>query len=421
MPDRRTFIRQTAAILGTMALHQQVSAAYPSLPEQTLDPNTPEEDFWRQVRAAYACSPTIINLNNGGVCPAPRAAMDALDYYNRMCNEVPSYYMWRVLDQDRESLRYNLAKLAGVSSDEIAINRNATESLNTLIFGLRLEPGDEVVLSKYDYPNMIHAWKQREIRDGIKLVWVDLDLPSTDEEALSKPYLDAITDKTKLVHLTHVINWSGQLMPVRKIADGAHERGVEVLVDGAQSFACLDHNVSDLGCDYWGTSLHKWLCAPYGNGMMWVKKEKISKVYALLSCADNDSDDIKKFENLGTRSFPQEMATGYSLDLHNLIGSERKQVRLQYLRNYWMERLAEVPGVYFNTPNDNKWAVILGNFGIEGKEPGEIGNALWKNWKIHSTTINWEKIRGVRISPNVYSTTEELDKFVEAVHVIAKS
>jgi selenocysteine lyase/cysteine desulfurase len=420
MCNRRSFIRQTATILGSLALHSKVSAAFPLDKQQILDESGPEEDFWNQVRQAYACSPTILNLNNGGVCPAPRAAMDALDYYNRMCNEVPSYYMWRVLDQDRESLRQNLADLAGVSADEIAINRNATESLNTLIFGLQLEAGDEVILSKYDYPNMIHAWKQREMRDGIKLVWVDLDLPSEDADALTEPYISKITDKTRLIHLTHIINWSGQLMPVRKITDAAHARGVEVLVDGAQSFACLDHKIPDLGCDYWGTSLHKWLCAPYGNGMMWIKKEKISRVYALLSCADPATDDIRKFENLGTRSFPQEMATGYSLDLHHLIGSKRKQDRLQFLRKYWMDRVADAPGVYFNTPNNNDWAVVLGNFGIEGMEAGEISNVLFKNYKIHTTTINWESIHGVRVSPNVYTSIQEMDKFVAAVHEIAK-
>ena len=296
-------------MLGGLALHQSAQAAFPMLPSPMggFSPDN-DDDFWRQIRMAYAASPNIVNLNNGGVCPAPRATMDALDYYNRMCNEAPSYYMWRILDEDREPLRQNLARLAGVPADEIAINRNATEALNTVIFGLNLKAGDEVVLSKYDYPNMINAWKQREKREGIKLVWVDLELPSENAAYLTEAYAAKFTANTKVVHLTHVINWSGQILPVRNIADRAHARGIEVLIDGAHSFALIDYKIPDLGGDYFGTSLHKWLCAPFGSGMLWVKKEKIKKLWPLLSHPEPEIDNIRKLESFGTRSFPSEMA-----------------------------------------------------------------------------------------------------------------
>jgi len=428
MSDRRSFIRQSAALLGTFALHQNIAAAFPGIqpPSSSILPPSAslrgvkssasdDDDFWRQVRLAFAASPNIINLNNGGVSPTPRATMDALDYYNRMCSEAPSYYMWRTLDQDREPLRENLAALAGVSSDEIAINRNSTEALNSIIFGLNLKAGDEVVLSKYDYPNMINAWKQREKRDGIKLVWVDLNLPSTDEEYLTNAYKSKFTSKTRIVHITHIINWNGQVLPARSIADAAHKQGAEVLVDAAHSFAVLDYKIPDLGCDYWGTSLHKFLCAPYGSGMMWVRKEKIAGLWPLLSSPEPDSPDIRKFENLGTRSFPIEMAIGYSLDLHNMIGSKRKQERLHFLKNYWMSRVQDVPGIKFYTSPDPKWSCAIGNFGFEGKKPVEIADTLFNKHKIHTVAIEWEKISGVRVTPNVYTTTEELDKLVKAV------
>ncbi|MGI9161261.1 MAG: aminotransferase class V-fold PLP-dependent enzyme [Saprospiraceae bacterium] len=419
MPNRRSFIRQTAALLGGLALHHSETAAY-TLPQPPRLSGGPEEDFWRQVRQAYATSPTLINLNNGGVCPAPRAAMDALDYYNRMCNEAPSYYMWRILDQDREPLRENLATLAGADPDEIAINRNATEALNTVIFGLNLKAGDEVVLSKYDYPNMINAWKQREKRDGIRLVWVDLALPSEDADYLSQAFISKFTDKTKIVHVTHMINWCGQILPVRRIADAAHDRGIEVLCDAAHSFALLDYKISDLGCDYLGTSLHKWLCAPFGNGLLWIRKEKIPQVWALLSNDKPDGDNIRKFESLGTRNFAVEMATGYSLDLHNLIGSRRKQERIFFLKNYWMERVADVPGIQFFTPRSPKWSCAIGVFGLPDKKPAELSDILLTNHKIHTTGIEWEKIKGVRVTPNVYTTTEDLDKLVGAIRKISK-
>ena len=422
--SRRSFIRQTATLLGGIALHQDALAAFPlNAPKgpSVAPSSSDEEDFWRQIRLAYGASPTMINLNNGGVCPAPRATMDALDYYNRMCNEAPSYYMWRVLDQDREPLRENLAALAGAQTDEIAINRNATEALNTIIFGLDLKAGDEVVLSKYDYPNMINAWKQREKRDGIKLVWVDLELPSEDEGYFVEAFTSKFTPKTRVVHITHVINWCGQILPVRAIADRAHAQGIEVLVDGAHSFALIDYKIPDLGCDYWGTSLHKWLCAPFGSGMLWIKKEKISKIWPLLSNGTPDGDDIRKFESLGTRSFPIEMAIGYSIDLQNLIGTKRKQDRIFYLKNYWAEQVRDIPGLKLQTSLDPKWGCAIATVGLEGKKGAEVSDQLYQRAKIHTTGIEWEKVSGARITPNVYTTTDDLDKLVRTLHAIAKS
>lgn len=416
MTTRRSFIQHTATLLGALALHQNFAEAMPHFP----GPPGPDEDFWRQIRMAYAVSPNIINLNNGGVSPSPRATMDALDYYNRMCNEAPSYYMWRILDQGREPLRDNLAALAGVSPDEIAINRNATEALNTIVFGLPLKAGDEVILCKYDYPNMVHAWQQREKRDGIKLVWVELDLPSENAETLIQAYTSKFSARTRLVHLTHIINWTGQILPVRAIADRAHAQGIEVLVDGAHSFALLDYKVPELGCDYWGTSLHKWLCGPLGSGMLWVKKEKIAGIWPLLSHDKSDSDNIRKFETLGTRSFPIEMAIGYSLDLHNMIGGRRKQQRLHYLKNYWMEQVKDLPGIQLYTSMHPDWGCAIGNIGFAGKKPSDIVGQLFERWKIHVTNIEYEKISGVRITPHVYTTTEELDKLVRALTAISK-
>jgi selenocysteine lyase/cysteine desulfurase len=426
MSNRRSFIQQAAALLGGLALHPDSAKAFPSL--GALRPDAPSlpatggdnEEFWQQVRLAFGANPNVINLNNGGVCPTPRAAMDALDYYNRMCSEAPSYYMWRTLDQEREPLRENLAALAGVSPEEIALNRNATEALNTIIFGLNLKAGDEIVLSKYDYPNMINAWRQREKRDGLKLVWVDLNLPSEDEDYLLNAFVSKMSSRTRLVHITHIINWSGQILPVRRIADAAHARGAEVLVDAAHSFALLDYKIPDLGCDYWGTSLHKFLCAPYGNGLLWIKKEKIPGIWPLLSNDKPESDNIRKFETLGTRSFPTEMATGYSLDLHNLIGSRRKQERLHYLKNYWMEQVRDVPGLRLYTSPDPRWGCAIGNFGIEGQKAGSIADQLFEKHKIHTVAIEWEKINGVRVTPNVYTSPADLDKLVRAIRGLAR-
>src|SRR5215475_6811099 len=234
-----------------------------------------EEDFWYYIQQSFTVSPYLINLNNGGVSPAPKTVQEAMKRYYDYSNEAPSYYMWRVLDQGREPLRRNLAKLAGCDAEEIAINRNSSEGLETVIFGLQLKAGDEVVASKQDYPNMVNAYKQREMREGIKMVWINLELPSEDENYLVNQYVKAFTPKTRIVHITHIINWNGQILPVRKIAQEAHKRGIEVIVDGAHSLFQFDFKITDLDCDYFASSLHKWLYAPIGSGMMYVRKNKI--------------------------------------------------------------------------------------------------------------------------------------------------
>ena len=381
-----------------------------------------EEDFWYYIQQSFTGSPGLINLNNGGVSPAPIPVQEAVKRYYDYSNEAPSYYMWRILDQGREPLRKNLAKLAGCEAEEIAINRNSSEGLETVIFGLQLKAGDEVVAAKQDYPNMVNAYNQRQKRDGIKMVWVNLELPSEDENYLAEQYIKAFTPKTKLVHITHIINWNGQILPVRKIADEAHKRGIEVVVDGAHSFAHFSFRIPDLGCDYFASSLHKWLYAPIGSGMMYVKKEKIKNIYPLFATNDDPlKNDIRKFENLGTRPFFIEQAIGKALEFHEMIGSERKEKRLWYLKNYWMEKVKDVPKVKINTSLNSKWGCAIGNVAIEGKKPADLETFLFDKYKIHTVSIEWENIHGVRITPNVYTTTGNLDLLVEGITSFAKT
>src|SRR5215813_3129129 len=328
-----------------------------------------EEDFWYYIQQSFTVSPALINLNNGGVSPAPIPVQEAVKRFYDFSNEAPSYYMWRVLDQGREPLRRNMAKLAGCSPEEIAINRNSSEGLETVIFGLQLKPGDEIVAAKQDYPNMVNAYKQREKRDGIKINWINLELPSEDENYLVNQYVNAFTPKTKLVHITHIINWNGQILPVKKIADEAHKRGIEVVVDGAHSFGHFAFKVPDLGCDYFASSLHKWLYAPIGSGMLYVKKDKIKNIYPLFATSDDPlKDDIRKFENLGTRPFFIEQAIGKALEFHEMIGPERKEKRLFYLKNYWMEAVKDVPGIKFYTSLKPGFGCAIGVAGFEAKE-----------------------------------------------------
>jgi selenocysteine lyase/cysteine desulfurase len=380
-----------------------------------------EEDFWSYIQQSYTVNANIINLNNGGVAPAPKSVQDAVERYGRLSNEAPSYYMWRILDQGREPLRKKLADLAGVSSEEVALHRNATEALENIIFGLQLRAGDEVILCKQDYPNMINSWKQREKRDGIRLVWLDLKLPSEDNAAIVKKYTDAITTKTKIIHLTHIINWMGQIMPAKEIATEAHKRNIEVVLDGAHSFGHIKYNVSELGSDYFGTSLHKWISAPIGTGLMHVKKDKIKKLYPLFGAGEPESDDIRKFENMGTRPFHIEQATGQAIQFHQMIGSERKQKRLHYLKNYWAERAMQIPGVTIGTSLKPEFGCAIGLLQIQGKTPAQVDSYLFDKHKIHTVGIVWENISGVRITPNTYTLPSDLDILVDGIAKLSKT
>lgn len=427
--QRRGFLRKLGALTGAgflASVSQQSRAArldrvLQEVAHLSADELAADEDFWYYIQQSFTVNPGIINLNNGGVSPAPRTVQEAMKRYYDLSNEAPSYYMWRVLDQGREPLRRNLARLAGCDAEEIAINRNSSEGLETIIFGLQLKAGDEVVAARQDYPNMINAYKQREKRDGIKMVWINLELPSEDEEYLVQQYVKAFTPRTKVVHITHIINWNGQILPVKRIAREAHKRGIEVVVDGAHSFAHFKFSIPDLDADYFASSLHKWLYAPIGSGLLYVRKDKIGKIYPLFATSDDPlKPDVRKFEALGTRPFFIEQAIGKAIEFHEMIGSERKEKRLHYLKNYWMEKVKDLPGVKLNTSLNARWGCAIGNIGIAGKKPGELDSFLFNQYKIHTVGIEWENINGVRITPNVYTSTRDLDVLVEGITAFVK-
>ncbi len=428
MNTRRSFLRKLTALSGALAFSPYLGSARGQLLLEAIRDSAGrdaaslarDEDFWHLIKQAYSVSPAILNLNNGGVSPQPRVVQEALEHYNRLSNEAPSYYMWRVLDKGREPLRARLAALGGCSPEEVAINRNSSEALETIIFGLRLKAGDEVVLARQDYPNMINAWKQRAHRDGIVLRWVNLELPTEDEQYLVQAYVDQFSERTRVVHVTHMINWCGQVLPVRAIAREAHRRGIEVVVDGAHTFAHFPFSLHELECDYFGASLHKWLCAPFGSGLLYVRRDKIKNLYPLLAAPEPEADDIRKFEHLGTRSFPIEQAIGHAIDFHEMIGSARKAARLDYLKRYWMEAVQDLPRVRFGTPRAQPWSYALGLFAIEGMDPTEVANRLFDEYKIHTVAINWENIHGVRVTPNVYTLTSDLDRLIEAIRQMAR-
>ncbi len=428
MANRRNFVKQIGLLAGAFSansLFNQAHAAefeHLNLLKQDISAKdlAMDEDYWSVIQQGYTTSPALINLNNGGVSPSPRIVQEAVERFNKMTNEGPSYYMWRILDQGREPLRYKLAQLAGADPEEIAINRNATEALNTVIFGLNLSKGDEVLGTKQDYPNMINAWKQRAQRDGIVYTQISFQFPIENDEEIVNAFEKAITPKTKIIHITHIINWIGQILPVKKITAMAKKHGIETIVDGAHSFGLLDYKVPDLGCDYFGTSLHKFLSAPIGSGMLWIKKENIEKIWPLVCNDKPNGTDIRKFETLGTRSFPIEQGIGEAVNFQTAIGSKRKEERIRFLKNYWATRVQNIPKVKIHTSFKDQYACAICGVSIDGMTPGELDGALFNNYKIHTVGIVWENISCVRITPHVYTRLQDLDKLVMAIDKISK-
>lgn len=429
MSNRRSFFRKSMSVAGVMsisalankAMAEDISDALLSLSKRSPFDAVNDEDLWTRMAQAYTVSPNLINLNNGGVSPQPKVVQDAVDRYYHLSNEAPTYYMWQILDKGREPVRRKLADLAGVSSDEIAINRNATESLATVTWGLTMAKGEEIIMTKQDYPNMIQAWKQKEMRDGIKIKWISFDLPVENDDQIVKSFIDATTSKTKVWHITHMINWTGQILPVKKLCEEARKRNIISVVDGAHTFAHMDFKISDFNPDYFGTSLHKWLCAPFGTGMLYVKKENIGGLWPLFPNDKPTSTDIRKFETLGTRSFAPEQAIGQAVDFHQAIGSKRKEERLRYLKNYWAEKVKTNGRVKLNVSLKPEYSCALGNFSVDGLDPEVVAGRLFTEFQIHTVSIKWDNISGVRVTPHVYTTTKDLDRFVDAVLKIAAS
>jgi selenocysteine lyase/cysteine desulfurase len=329
--------------------------------------------------------------------------------------------MWHILDRGRESIRRKLADLAGTSPEEVAINRNTTEALGTFTWGIDLKRDDEIVMTKQDYPNMIHAWKQRELREGVKINWINLNLPIDDDETVIKAYVNATTPNTKIWHITHLITWTGQILPAQKLCAEARKRGITTIVDAAHTFAHLDFSISEMDCDYLGTSLHKWLCAPFGTGMMHIRKDRIAGTWPLFPHDKPQASDIRKFEALGTRSFAPEQAIGQAIDFHNAIGTKRKQERLHFLKTYWCEAVVKNPRVKLHISLNPNYSCSLGTFSVDGIAPGDISSQLFNEYQIHTTSIVWENVSAVRVSPHVYTLTKDLDRLIEAVSKIAAS
>jgi selenocysteine lyase/cysteine desulfurase len=425
MITRRTFLGRTGSV-GAAALATfnpdglgRLLAASRAAAGQQPEAIAADETFWREIQQAFTLDRTIINLNNGGVCPSPRAVHEALKRYLDISNQSPVYHMWQVLEPNIEGVRRALAADAGVDPETLAITRNASEALQIAQLGLDLKPGDEVLTTNQDYGRMLQTWNQRVARDGIKLTQISFPVPASDAD-LVRRFEAAITPATKVMHFCHITNLTGHIFPVKAMCALARRRGLTTVVDGAHAYAHFPFTVSDFDCDYYGTSLHKWLLAPIGTGFLYVRRERIEKHWALQPPPASLAANIRKFEEIGTHPAANHNAIAEALVFHHGIGIERKAARLRYLKARWATRLQAQPKFRIHTSLDPALSCAIGTVGIDGIPAPQITAKLWEKWRIIATPIVHAEYQGIRVTPNVYTTLREVDVFGDAMEAIAK-
>lgn len=421
-PSRRYFLKTAVASVGMpLFLPGTLDAVERALePFAGLDAGTTSrtEEFWDEIRQAFRVSPKFINLENGYCSPQPNVTLGSLQDQVRKINETLSYYMRRQRADENMVVKRQLAQLAGCPVEEIVLTRNTTESMSVVIHGLDLTPGDEAIMTNQDYGSMLEEFRQQSRRRGIKCVEISIPLLPRDDEEIVAAYERAITTKTKILLLTHMINVTGQILPARKICDMAHSHGVEVIIDAAHSFAHLVYDIPDLGGDYFGASLHKWLCTPLGAGILQINRAKIQKIWPLFGETSVPEDDIRKFERIGTQPVWTVAAIPEAIRFHRMIGGQRKEERLRYLQQYWTNRVRDTPRVYLNTPAGRR-ACGIANFGVKGRSPQEVADLLFDRYHIFTVAIDMEAVKGVRVTPHLYTTIDDLDALVSAVREIA--
>jgi isopenicillin-N epimerase len=412
--SRRDFLIGANAV----ALAVAANRAYAALPPQQA---AGEEAFWEQIRRAYVPDPKLLNFNNGGCAPAPMSVMHAQIDAIQYSNLLPVERMWGELEPKIEDVRKRLAVMWKTDPECVAITRNASESLQIAQFGLDLKPGDEVLLTSQDYPRMITTWQQRERREGIVLKQLNYNVPVNDPADLVRLYEQAITPRTRVIHVSQVCFMTGQIFPIHDICALARAHNITSIVDGAHAFAHVPFTFQEVDCDFYGTSLHKWLSAPIGTGMLYVRKDRIEKHWALMAAPASMDRNIRKYEEIGTHPAAMHNGILQALEFHAQIGDERKWQRLRYLKQRWADRLTRLPGAKLTVLPDERHSGAFATLEFKGVDGGKLTNEMLTKHQIRVTGIAGPGFNGIRISPNVYTSLAEVDRFSDAIEASLKS
>ncbi|HYU77814.1 MAG TPA: aminotransferase class V-fold PLP-dependent enzyme [Vicinamibacterales bacterium] len=422
MVSRRAFLRITGTV-GAAAYAaktygiEEVLAASAQVAGRSADDVAQDEFYWREIQQAFTLDRTLINLNNGNSCPSPRVVHEALKRYLDFSNQAPVYHRG-LLEQNRETARRRLAAEFGCDMEEIAVTRNSSEALQIAQNGIDLKAGDEVLTTEQDYGRMLTTWDQRMRREKIKVTQINFPVPTTQDD-LYQRFDKAITPQTKVLHFCHITNLTGQLFPVQRLARLARQRGLLTIVDGAHAAAHFPFKLRDLEMDYYGTSLHKWLLAPHNTGFLYVRRERIAPTWPLQAAPARRSNDIRKFEEVGTISAAPYAAINEALAFHQAIGVERKAARLRFLTMRWVNQLKKNPRIKIHSDLEHTYG--LANVGIEGIKAADASKFLWNKYRIIANAIVRDDYQGLRITPNVYTTLEEIDTFVTAMEDLLKN
>ena len=414
--NKRDFLRTMGGASLGLLIGDRVWAQYAQVPPSSL---ATDEEFWTLIRKQYRLTPDYINLENGYFSMQAQPVLEAFMGRVREVNYEASHYMRTRQFDDKLAARAQLAAMAGCSPDELIITRNTTESLDTVIAGQDWKPGDEAVMAEQDYGAMLDMFKLQARRHGIVNRVVSLPIDPESDDALVQLYENAITPKTRLLMVSHMVNITGQILPVRKITDMAHRHGVAVMVDAAHTFAQIDHRIPDLGCDYYGASLHKWLGTPLGAGLLYVRRERIPALWPVFADASMADTDIRKLNHTGTHPVHTDLAIASAIAFHDSVGIERKEARLRYLQQYWTSRVRGERNVLLNTPASPTRSCAIANVGIAGLAPSALATTLLQKYGIWTVAIDTANVHGVRITPHVYTSTTELDTFVRALRELA--
>ena len=418
MPSRRRFLGALSipAVAGFTAVCLEPARRARALAAAgELSRRPDDEALWFEVSQAFTVDRSLVNLNNGGVSPSPAVVQEAMKRHLDYSNSAPPYAMWRILEPQREAVRKRLARQFGCDPEEIALTRNASEGLQICQLGFDLKPGDEVLTTTQDYPRMVTTFKQRERRDGIVLRQFSIPVPAEDPGEIVRLFERHITPRTRLILACHMINLTGQILPVSQITSMARNRGVPVIIDGAHALAHFDFSLADLDCDYYATSLHKWLFAPHGTGLLYVRRTKIADLWPMMDAPEVMDSDIRKFEEIGTHPAANYLAIAEALSFHQGIGPRRKAQRLVYLRDYWATRLLQQERVRLHTSLKPGFACGMATVEIQGIDSATLNGWLWTNYRILTTAIVHDDFQGIRVSPSVFTTLNELDRFCDAM------
>ena len=413
--NRRSFFELAAATAVAAFQDNAIGRASAAVKGRTPEEVAGDEDYWAEIRDAFTVDRNIVNLNNGHVSPSPRVVQEAMRRYLEYSDMGPYHTMISVLERQVEAVRRRLAQAAGCDPEEMAITRNASESLENAQYGIDLKPGDEVLTTNQDYPRMLTTFRQRELREGIVLKTISFPVPPPSMDDLYQRFERAVTPKTKMILVCHITNRTGQIFPIQRICRMAHARNIPVIVDGAHAFSHFPFRISDLECDYYGTSLHKWTCAPIGTGFLYVRKSRIASTWPLMACDQSQASDIRKFEEIGTHPAANHDAISEALVFNENIGIDRKAARLRYLRDRWANRLAQNPKCRMLHSQDPEQSCGIGFLAFNGVDAQKMRETLWSKYSILTAYMGHEEYTGMRITPHIYSTLRDIDFFSEAV------